>query len=364
MLRWWRTERGGETGATLVVAVLVMLVLSTLSLALLTRTLSLLTSTRAGQDYEAALAAADAGFADAAFRIDQFGPTQPAPPGPAASGSTSAGTYAYVTEKIDDRTYVVRSRGAVGRARHAISARLTRTEKYPFALFGRQTLTINGSVKWPAEEGPLPIGSNSTTVCNGVVGAGSLAARATNNKDCPGFQPLTRPVALAPVEAPAGAQACPADGVFTGNVSGTFVCRRDVSFVGSVTPPGRLAIHILPTAEGVHHRLDLAGALVNVGGPAANVEIHKAGNAPVTVDTGSPDVLSFRGVVYAPDSTLVIGGGGTSLRGSFVFNEIKLNGAPNFTIAYDTSLRTVLGNDWVTTRYTEIPSTSPGLPTP
>jgi hypothetical protein len=297
------------------------------------------------------------------FRIDQFGPTQPAPPGPVASGTTDSGTYAYATEKVDDRTYIVRSRGSVGRAHHAISARLTRTTKFPFAMFARQTLTINGSIKWPEGDGPLPVGSNATTVCNGSVADGTLVSHATNNKDCPGFEPMPKPVVLPLVEAPAGALPCPADGVFTGTTSGTFVCRRDVSFVGNVTPQWPLAIHILPSTDGQHHSLDLGGAVVNVGSPASNLQIYKAGNAPVTFDPGnSADELTFRGVIYAPDSTLDIGGGGKSMKGSFVFNEIKLNGAPNFTIAYDTALESVLGNDWTMSRYSEIPSTSAGLP--
>jgi hypothetical protein len=347
----------------LVIAILVMLVLSTLSLSLLTRTLSLLESTRMGQDYDAALAAADAGLADAMFKIDQFGSTKPSPEGPSASGATDSGSYVYATEKIDDRTYIVRSRGSVGGAHHAISARVTRTTKFPFALFSRQNLTINGSIKWPAEEGPLPVGSNATTVCHGSANAGTLVARATNNKDCPGFEPLTKPIALATVEAPAGAQACPADGVFSGSTAGTFVCRRDVSFAGTVTPPGPLAIYILPSVDGIHHSLDLGSAIVNVTGPAANVQIYKAGNAPIIYDSGNTsDQLTFRGVIYAPDSTFVVGGGGKSLRGSFVFNEIKLNGGPNFSIAYDAALQEVLGNDWTMSRYTEISSSSPGLP--
>ena len=67
-------EPGVEDGGTLIMAVLVMLILSTLSLAALTRTLSSLQSIRHGQDYDAALAAADAGLSDALYAIDQSAP--------------------------------------------------------------------------------------------------------------------------------------------------------------------------------------------------------------------------------------------------------------------------------------------------
>ena len=356
-------ESESESGATIVIAVLVMLVLSSLSLSLLTRTLALLHSTRMSQDYEAALAEADAGLADALFKLDQFGPASPAPAAPSGERSTDTGSYRYNSERIDDATYIVRSRGSVGRASHAISAHVTRSAKFPFALFTRQTLTINGGVKWPASGGPLPIGSNATTTCNGGVAAGTLVSRATNNKDCPGYVPLGSPVAFLPLAAPAGALACPADGRFQGTISGTYVCEQDVTFSGAVDPSTALVIHILPGADGVHHTLDLGGAWVNVAGPASDVQIYKAGTAPILFDPANTSgELTFRGVIYAPDSSFDVGGGGKWLMGSFTFNELKLNGGPNFTIAYDQTLTATLGDDWSMSRYAEIPSSDPRLP--
>lgn len=352
-----------EEGATLVIAILVMLVLSTLSLALLTRTLSLLQSTRMSQDYQAALAEADAGLAAALFELDQFGPASPAPPPPLGERTTDTGSYRYNTERIDDSTYVVRSRGSVGRASHAISARVTRTVKFPFAIFSRQTLTINGGVKWPASGGPLPIGSNATTACHGNVTPGSLVVRATNNKDCPGFVPLTAPPPALPLTAPATALPCPAGGIFEGVVSGTYACREDVAFRGVVDPVGTLVVYVLPSTDGEQHALDLGGAYVNLAGPASDVQVYKDGAAPITFDPGNTaEELTFRGVLYAPDSTFDVGGGGKWLMGSFTFNEVKLNGGPNFTIAYDPALNAILGNDWKTTRYAQIPTSDPRLP--
>lgn len=352
----------GDEGATLVVAVMVMLVLSTLSLALLTRTLALLQSTRMSQDHQAALAEADAGLADALFELDQFGPTSPAPPAPSGARTTDTGSYHYTTERIDDASYIVRSRGSVGRASHAVSARVSRSAKFPYALFSRQTLTINGGVRWPTGE-HLPVGSNATTTCNGGIAEGTLTSRATNNKDCPGYEPLASPRPLLPVTAPAGAQPCPAGGLFEGSISGTFLCREEVRFEGVVDPLTSLAIHILPSADGIHHGLDLGGAHVNVAGPASDVQVYKDGGGPITFDAGNTsDELTFRGVIYAPDSTFDIGSGGKWLMGSFTFNEVKLNGGPNFTVAYDTGLATTLGNDWTMTRYAEIPSSDPKLP--
>ena len=66
--------RRDEEGATLIVAMMVMLILATLSLAVLGRTLSSMSFIRHGQDYDAALAAADAGLSDALYKIDQSAP--------------------------------------------------------------------------------------------------------------------------------------------------------------------------------------------------------------------------------------------------------------------------------------------------
>ena len=351
-----------EEGATLVVAILVMLVLSGLSLALLTRTLSLLQSTRMAQDHQAALAEADAGLADALFRLDQFGSRSPVPPAPSGERTTATGSYHYASERIDDATYIVRSRGSVGRSAHAVSARVTRSARFPFAIFSRQTLTINGGVLWPAADGPLPIGSNGTTTCNGV-SDGSLLSRATNNKDCPGFDPLRSPRPLLPVIPPPDALPCPPGGVFQGAVSGTYVCREDVAFSGVVDPLTSLAIHVLPSTDGVDHSLDLGSALVNVYGPASKVQVYKAGAAPITFAAGNTsDHLTFRGVIYAPDSTFDVAAGGKWLKGSFTFNDLKLNGGPNFRIEYDPALTSILGNDWTMSRYAEIASSDPQLP--
>lgn len=345
----------------MVMAILVMLVLSSLSLTVLGRTLSVASSTRAAQDHEAALAAADAGLADALFALDQFGSVQPAPAGP--EGASPDGSWAYATEKIDDTTYVVRSRGRVGRANHAISARVTRSAKYPFALFSRQTLTVNGRLKFPPAPTPVPIGSNGTTVCHGTSADTNVTTRATNNKDCPGFEPMAREQRVPPVEDDATGLPCPVGGVFTGDVHGTYVCRQDVSFQGTVSPAGPLVITLLPDVDGRDPALDLGGAVVNVDGPATDVQILKAGTAPITFDSGNTsDHLTFRGVIYAPETTFEVGDGGKWISGSFVFNEVKLNGGPNFTIDYDLSLETLYDNDWTLSRYTQIPSTDPRLP--
>ncbi len=384
-MRVSRGEAGGDEGATLVIAVIVMTILSTLSIAILARTLSVLGSIRSGQDFDAALAAADSGLSDALFKIDQS-----APEDFTTTGTAGAGQFAYTADKTSDTEYVVRSRGTVGRSNHAIAARVTRTARFPYALFTQQNLTLDGRVAdrsnfyafdvvTGVSTAPVNVGSNGTVVCQGGSFPSGLVTKAlTGNKDCPNFSPLTAPEPTPDVVAPTGpTQPCPS--VFTGTVDGAggvpYVCRQDVSFVGTVSvvnPP--LVVYVLPQVDAdgnevigsdglpIHHSLDMRDAVVNAGGYSKNVQIYKAGDAPILFDPGNTSsTLTFSGILYAPQSTIEINGG-KWWTGSVVANEVRVNGTPNLTIGYDLDLQTYLGKDWKVSRYSEIPSSSPGLP--
>ncbi|MDQ3107358.1 MAG: hypothetical protein M3Q68_06080, partial [Actinomycetota bacterium] len=165
-----------EEGSTLIIAMMVMLILATLSLAVLTRTLSTMASIRHGQDYDAALAAADAGVADALYKIDQN-----APGTWIATGSSGSGTYDYKAIKKSDLEYEIRSIGGVGSSKHGVRAKATRTAKYPFALFSNQDLTFNGNstlniysylILGGPNTGQAHVGSNGKIFVHSGKGAG------------------------------------------------------------------------------------------------------------------------------------------------------------------------------------------------
>ena len=126
----------------MVMAVVVMMVLTSLTTAVLARTLGSMNTLRHSQDYEAALTAADAGLAHALFTLDQS-----PPPGAAFTGSgpSGLGTFKYKATRVNDSHYLVKSLGTWGRAKHAIQARVKRTAEFPWALFSDQTLTFNGN---------------------------------------------------------------------------------------------------------------------------------------------------------------------------------------------------------------------------
>src|SRR5439155_1547483 len=133
--------RSNEEGSTLITAVAVMLILSTLSLAGLARTLTVLRFTRSGQDYDAALAAADAGLSDAVYTIDTG-----APAGDWSKSATAgSGTFSYKAVYVNGAEYHVYSKGTVGKSAHGVQARVTRDARFPFALFSDSDLSIDGS---------------------------------------------------------------------------------------------------------------------------------------------------------------------------------------------------------------------------
>src|SRR5207253_7285654 len=120
------TSRTRDEGGNMIVAVSVIMVLTVLSMAVLARTIGGLRSSRQGQDFNGALAQADAGLSDALFRIDQQGNAPAAsfcvgPPSPcalssvpsAARAGSVASTVQYTARRVADNTYTVLSKGEV-----------------------------------------------------------------------------------------------------------------------------------------------------------------------------------------------------------------------------------------------------------
>lgn len=371
-------RRDDERGSMLISAVMVMMILTTLSLALLTRSLSSMKLIKSSQDFDAALAAADAGLSDALYRIDQS-----APDTWSTTGTSGNGTFAYRAERKSVTEYWVSSVGTVGSSKHGIRAKVKRTAKFPFAIFTEQNLTINGNNSGNVYSfnvlgqptGQAAIGSNHQITINSGKGGGDSQHYFAPYGGCTG---CTNPVAH--TEGPYGGkgglpkirassvptgptQACPALGAFGPVVNGMsgvpFVCSRDVAFVGgpiTVTNPP-FVLYLVPTASVPNPALDLSLALVNAGQPSRNVQIYKGGAGAITLPGGNTkDTLTFSGALYAPESTLVVGQ--KFMTGSLVLNTLTVNGGPNFTFGYDGDLQTYLGNDWTVSRYEEVPASS------
>jgi hypothetical protein len=394
-----------EQGAAMVIAVIVILILTTLSMALLGRTMSVMSSTVRSQQYDSALAIADAGLSDALFRVEQGG----TPAIWEATGLAGSGSYVYKAERLSDSEYLVTSVGIRKTVKRAIQAKLFRSVRYPYALFSYQNLTLNGNsgplgsgpfaglnyysytlLDSPSPE-PVRLGSNGQIVCNGGIDPTvqlTSGAGITNQTQCAGanWSPLKQLQPMTEVEAPPGegtgtTQDCPTLGIFTGVIDGkggkSFVCRQPVSMtgvIGVINPPFVLTMpdHFadgtpfttsLGTKTCNGAPLDLSLAIINAGSRARNVVINKGGDCPLLMATktsltgvASADI-TFSGVLYAPESTIEVNGGAW-WTGSIMANAIQVNGAPNFIIGYDNDLGTFLGKDWRVRRYGEIPWTS------
>lgn len=381
MRRVLRRIRRDEAGAGVVMAVLIMVILASLTLTALNRTLSVQTLMRQGQDFDAALAAADAGVSEALLRIDQS-----APASWTATGSSGAATYQYWAVKVSNAEYRISSIGRLGGTRHAVRARVTRSTRFPYALFSRHPLRFNGSLLGidfnPLNLGlvgnpdGVRIGSNDTVTCNGTVDPNVWIDWYNAQSDCesPRLHQLDEQVQFSTDPPPGPYQACPADGVFglsllsllsltpisvNGQGGVPFVCRQDVTIRGVVLPVnGPVKIYVLPTvnADGskTYHSLDMSTAVVNTLSSAANFQIYKEG--PANLAWNPVASLTFRGVLVAPETTVTVSGGGQLWwAGSVNVLSMRVSGAPNIKIGYDFDLQNELGLDWTLSRYREIP---------
>lgn len=389
------TVERSDQGSTLLIAVMVMMILSTLSLGILARSLSVMSFVRHGQDYDAALAEADAGLAHALRALDAGAAgTLATLTGSKPSTDAGAGTWSYVATKINDLEYEVRVLGEVGDSRQGVRAKVTRGAKYPFALFADKSLDLSsggldlGLSSWltlgAPDTGEVHIGTNGDLLVEAGADAGDFQHIYPPDGRCSGCDPDTLVVhddeesayELPPVVKPAAStptQACPLFGTFTGLVDGRngrpFVCERDVVMAGAVNvinPP--MVVYVLPNSgTGADSSLDLRGAVINAGQRADNVEIRKAGSAPLLLDLAyTPAQLTFSGVLYAPDSTLHLQGS-KWWSGSVTVDRVTvapsmLGVKPVLNLGYDLNLASASSAaDWQVSRYAQTPAAETGL---
>lgn len=358
---------GGDRGS-IAIAMTVMMVLSILSVAVLARSLVSLNQVRRGQDFVAALAAADGGLSDALFRIDQSVDD----PVISGVGDVGNGSFEYLATRESNDRFTVQVRGEINGSTHAVEATVSRKQKFPYALFSNQGLTLNGNngvniYSFETRGGPptggARVGSNRAIVVNSGQGAGDVQDFYAPNGSCigcPNAVAQEGPYVLDAVEIPtSGTQSCPAFGIFTGVINGLdgvpIVCDMDVTFTGTVTvinPPALVYV----TAD---HALQMADSVVNDGGRGNDLQIYKDGSGAISLGNGA-HAAEATAVLYAPESQLTINGGETWY-GSITVNSVKVNGAPNFTLGYDQNLESELAQDWTVSHWHEVPSSAVGF---
>jgi hypothetical protein len=403
------TRLRGERG-NMIVAVGVMMILAMLSAAVVARTLAGLRSTKQGEDFSAALAHADAGVSDALFRVDQQGIA------PAASfcvGDSSGCTVKeipgspgteYVATRVDDNTYLVKSKGIVNGRPHAAQATITRSYTFPFAIFAKTVLDFNGN---PGNydpntcTGPVQtVDEVGNTVCfpyADVATNGQISCRGSTSParqqdyykgggtNCqngyllPGtYNPQDpSPTCPAPPNVPTTPclpdtyNPCPAiAGVLPAVLlPGVYYC-NELDLGGGKSPKlsfppvfavgagsdndGVVEIFVIPTDD-TNITVSIANADVNLGGDPTKLRVYLAGG---TVDPGSGIVSSgdFTGIMWAPNAVEQSPSCNANWRGAVVVNAFTCDGGPHLEVRYDTRMLNLVETVWTVTNYTEIPS--------
>jgi hypothetical protein len=287
------TRMRRDEDGSLVLALAVLMILTTLALAVLARSVTGLTEARRTQDSAAALSAAEAGLADAAVHIgldptvDQIG-----------NGALQAAAFDWAAQRVDTAHFRVTSTGTAGAVTRKVAGTISRPSRFPYALFSDQDLAVDGSSIAVADG---PVGSNhALTVSSSAGSRQDWFSPAGSCSGCLSGQPGVGPWRVALPDPPAGAIPCPVGGTFTGVVPrGEYVC-DDVIFDGPVTlAPGSdpLVLHVSGSAL-------FNGAVVNAGGSAADLQLFVGGGE---VRMGEAAAASFVGAIEAPSARLVLG---------------------------------------------------------
>jgi hypothetical protein len=386
----------GERGS-LIIAISVVLVLTGLAIAVLARTVSALVSSRTSQDTAAALAAADAGLSDALYQLDQLSldttppPAIPPTSGPAQSGTVGAGAgYEWrATEASGDpNTYTIVSVGTVNGRSHSVTETVSRTPRYPFALFANGGLFFNsksstlGNIN--AETGGSVIAGGTAGIASNhavVIGSGqgggtsqTFYSPAGSCGGCPKPVSAAGPYLTAEPAAPAGALPCPFAGVVDGTTdpriidAGTYLCTGDLTLTGQVsvaTSPGSpVVIYMTNGSDGrgapsTLHLGGLAMAAPTVGTDATGLQILKAGPGTVDPGDGGADTPHFTGVIDAPEANFNSPTCEMSAYGALLLGVFNCGGSGNgFHLYYDRGVSSLLSDAWRASGYHEIPTPS------
>ncbi|MEO8694260.1 MAG: hypothetical protein ABI658_12130 [Acidimicrobiales bacterium] len=288
----------GERGSV-VMAMLVLMIFSTLTGIAVDRVIALSHRMTHQRDRIAAVEAADGALAAGYARIDRNESAAFS-----QSGALGAGNYQVVASPTDPDNWVLKGTGTSRTATASFTASLTRDRLYPFVLYTSTSLLISG----PATGIAGPVGSSGSMRWTGLtarfeqhlVGAAATCSGCTQ----PVVDAAERTYAPAPRPSDSEAQPCPIGGVFTGAVDGRvgapFRCESDdVSFVDTVTVVnGPLVVWV-----GAGPSVTLAGALINQGGIASDFILHKVDGGGEVLDIEDATIV---GVIDAPGTSIVV----------------------------------------------------------
>lgn len=371
-----RDERG-----SLAMAVIVLMILSTLSIAGVARTLSVMKATRASQTFASNLAWADSAMSDVLWRLDQN--DSGSSPGHVLTRTTS--NYTYTATPVESyyppNHYTVLAKGVgAGTNPHGIKATIYRRARFGYGIYtvtnldlsGGAAATIRGTTEADGSYTPAIIGSSGTiTLPASKAGGGDgqdyffptgacVNCYTTSKYRSPDAQhlpadeaPITNPVTM-----PSGSTT---NCSFTGAIAaGTYLCSGDLTFTGNTTisQAGTGVTIYVPTNKSVFFNqksINYGGGCTTAGN-ASLLQIYLVGGASSKIDIGSSGTACVSAIIYAPTTSFLPNGQGMTFTGSMFLYSITGNGDPTgFNFYFDRNTNSVT-RDWRTQDYQEIPS--------
>lgn len=393
-----RATMRSEDGS-MVIAITVLMVLMLLTLGVLTRTMGGETLVRRNQDFNGALAGADAGIADALYQLDQnvtgtFQKTNVAIGGGSTfSYRATQGTVTNTTDP-DPNKYIIHASGTLNGVKHNVIVTAQRRQRFDYSLFANDILDLNGNC--PAAFGPVGSAGvviTSSTNCtpkadcflqpNGLPaptsnGCGDSPAQFGGNSPNPNGRhipetnikpPFDEDLADALADPSLTNMGCPSSwstGTITGNIVGSpngyYLCDRAAgyTFSGTVTissPPARIFFRTgrVTLADSVQ----VNGTTTSTANPASNIQLYIRDGNPDSNPMRLRQSATFIGAIYAPTAKFDFPPtGNNTFKGSLVARHIYVNGAPNLGYL-DQSLQTITIESWKITDYHEVPSSCP-----
>lgn len=391
-----------EQGTAMIIAIIVILVVSTLSIATLSRALSAMSSARRGQDFSGALGTADSGVSDGLYRLDQqgIGAAGPvcavgavAPVSCTVPSIPSVSGVSYTMKVVSDGEVRIRSRGYLNGVPHAVEAIAVRGISFPYALFGNNpgttALDFNGDSNpiTSTDGGDAGVASNGVVDCGNhtpatevdvYAGGGTSKCGAVTVNTLPGTYTPKPPVSgcPAPVNNPItpclpttpAPLACPtvtpASSLIASTVlPGVYRCDKAISF-GDIPPlAGNVEIWVFTSTVPA---IDMGSGNINyssngaVAGDSTKLKVYVNGSA-ADVTNGNHG-FNFSGALWAPDVEITANGCKATYTGSVIVKDMNCNGAPHWTFTYDARFRTIFQSGWRVRNYTEIPSQLFGTP--
>lgn len=421
MTRFRRTSRRPpvpkpDDRGSVIVAIMISMILVTLGTSVAYAVIGNMSVVLARQNTAQGVSLADAAVSDALFRLDQGtagtgtdvsyfcakagdtncvadGSPNPIPGAPGASYIATPNNAANPT------VWTIKAKGLVHGQLGAVEQTVTRTEAYPFALFAKDQLIVDGnsSSDWATysegddsvnHAGDLGIGTDGQLKCTGggfpsnVTAFYYKANGSSNTYTC--GTPVTKQYMFSTPTAPAGAT-CPYTDFGSTYfhqylAAGTYLCTSPITIGGVLDVTGPVQLYVIlpaPLSQSTNAININSGSYINdqydwckdnnnkgAGCPSdlpVATDFQLFTNSNGTVGNANGSGYDFGGILYAPAAAATEDGCKSNYYGAIILDSFTCNGSPNYTFNYDNALFNDYG-PWVTGNYAQIAPSSVVIP--